>query len=51
MKGLFTQKFFKFLSGFLLIIILTLLIIAGMQMIKTQPAQDTPTSMTATTTQ
>lgn len=49
MSELFNEKFFKFLFGFLVIIIATLLVIAGVQTLKSDSAQSGPPP-TATTT-
>jgi hypothetical protein len=49
MNGLFTKKFFKFLFGFLLIITATLLVVAGIQTMKTDTSQQAlPTKATTT---
>lgn len=51
MEKLFTRKFFQFLFGFLVIIIATLLVVVGIQTLKSGSAQNAQSPPTATTTQ
>jgi len=51
MNQLFTRQFFKFVAGFLSIIIATLLIVAGVQMISSNERQTAVPTTSTTTSQ
>lgn len=51
MKDLFDRTFFKFLFGFLLIIFATLLVVAGIQVVKSDSTQMAAPTKATTTSQ